>query len=363
MKKILTLSKKRILAGMMAVVLMITVCLPVQKAAADTTLPSATNISFDSARILQFDTSIAEELSSSDNVRYYKFSVSEASELILRGEKASDNWRDWIYIYDASKTLIYEFSFYGTFSQSIYLTGGEYYLKIDSEDSLSFIASVNSLSESFTETQDANNDTIGNAFSVELGKQYKGVLAQNDEIDYFKFNVPAAGTITLSTTNATDNTLKYVIYDSSMNISYNKTLGKGQKATELIKLAAGTYYLAIEKNNSGYGVGSYNFTIDYVVTVPEAPTIKSVKNSASKKMTIKWGKVSGASGYELQYCKTSGFKSGVVKKTISKSKTSVTYSNLTKGKTYYVRMRSYVTVNGVKKYSSWSAKKSVKIRK
>ena len=33
------------------------------------------------------------------------------------------------------------------------------------------------------------------------------------------------------------------------------------------------------------------------------------------------------------------------------------------GKTYYVRMRSYVKVNGKKVYGNWSAKKCVKIKK
>ena len=36
---------------------------------------------------------------------------------------------------------------------------------------------------------------------------------------------------------------------------------------------------------------------------------------------------------------------------------------LTKGKTYYVRVRSYKTVSGTKYYSAWSSKKSVKISK
>lgn len=356
--------RNRIVAGLMALAMIITTWIPTEQVKADdSNLPAATNTTFATARELQFNTSIAEELSSSDNVRYYKFSVSEASELILRGEKASDNWRDWIYIYDASKTSIYEFSFYGTFSQSIYLTGGEYYLKIDSEDSLSFIASVNSLSESFTETQDVNNDVIDNASSIALKTKYKGALTQNDEVDYYKFTVPAAGRINFNMTNATNGTLKYAIYDSSVNATYIKTVAENGKVSEYITLAKGTYYLAITKNDSNRGVGSYNFNIDYVANVPTAPKIKSVKNTSKKKMTVKWSKVTGADGYELQYSIKSNFKSKVVKKTISASKTSAAYSKLTKGKTYYVRMRSYVNVDGVKKYSSWSSKKSVKIKK
>lgn len=150
---------------------------------------------------------------------------------------------------------------------------------------------------------------------------------------------------------------------SSLPVASIISINKNQKGTVEITLAKGNYYLAITKSNTKYGVGSYNFSIDYVATAPSAPKIKSVKNTGKKKMTVKWGKVKGVDGYELQYCTKSNFKKSVVKKTISASKTSANYTKLKKGKTYYVRMRSYVVVNGVKKYSKWSTKKSVKIKK
>ena len=88
-----------------------------------------------------------------------------------------------------------------------------------------------------------------------------------------------------------------------------------------------------------------------------------VKNTSGKKLNVQWKKVSGASGYELQYATKSNFKSGVSKKDLSSKKTSATYTKLKKGKTYYVRMRAYVKVNGKKVYGSWSSKPSVKIKK
>ena len=110
-------------------------------------------------------------------------------------------------------------------------------------------------------------------------------------------------------------------------------------------------------------MGSYTFTLDYSISAPKAPTLSSVKNLSGKKLSIKWKKVSGASGYELQYATNKKFKSGLVKKTLSKTKTSATYKKMKKGKTYYVRMRSYITYNGKKVYSNYSAVKSVKIIK
>ncbi|MCD8217115.1 MAG: hypothetical protein LUD01_03565 [Clostridiales bacterium] len=43
--------------------------------------------------------------------------------------------------------------------------------------------------------------------------------------------------------------------------------------------------------------------------------------------------------------------------------TSKAVSSLTKGKKYYVRVRTYKTVSGTKYYSAWSSAKSVKISK
>lgn len=365
--------RNRIVAGLMALVMIITTWIPTEQVKADdSNLPAATNTTFATARELQFNTSIAEELTQKDAKRYYKFSVDEASELNIGATIGSRAAGIKIYIYDASKTEVYCFekrgsSWINDFSTgSIYLTGGMYYLEIEEysvDSTISFVATLDSMGETFAETQDVNNDVIDNASSIALKTKYKGALTQNDEVDYYKFTVPAAGRINFNMTNATNGTLKYAIYDSSVNATYIKTVAENGKVSEYITLAKGTYYLAITKDDSKSGVGSYNFNIDYVANVPTAPKIKSVKNTSKKKMTVKWSKVTGADGYELQYSIKSNFKSKVVKKTISASKTSAAYSKLTKGKTYYVRMRSYVNVDGVKKYSSWSSKKSVKIKK
>lgn len=65
-------------------------------------------------------------------------------------------------------------------------------------------------------------------------------------------------------------------------------------------------------------------------------------------------------GYEIQYSTSSTFASG--NKTVVATKYSTvskTISKLTAKKKYYVRIRTYKTVSGVKYYSPWSAKKYV----
>lgn len=93
-----------------------------------------------------------------------------------------------------------------------------------------------------------------------------------------------------------------------------------------------------------------------------ATKITSLKNSASKKAKISYSKVSGAKGYEIVYAKNSAMTSG--KKTVRTTAVSKTFSGLTKGRTYYFRVRAYKTDSlGNRVYGKYTAKKKVKISK
>ena len=100
--------------------------------------------------------------------------------------------------------------------------------------------------------------------------------------------------------------------------------------------------------------------------------MKSVKTSLGKvsslkletgkaKVTVKWSKVKGASGYKIYRStkKSSGFKCG---KTV-KSGSTVKYvnKNLKKGRNYYYKVRAYRTVDGKKVYGAYSSVKKVRV--
>ena len=340
-------------------------------------LPAETNTTFAKARELEFGTSMAGTLSESDSSRYYKFSLNEASRLNFGLERNQWNSNINILFYDTSQTEIYNVhNSSRSFSlEPIYLTGGDYYMVIREArtESFSFVVNMDSVGESFTETQDSNNDMPSDASVISLKKRYKGILAQNDDIDYYRFQIPAAGQITFNMTNSVSGTVKYGVYNQSLNPVYTNLVGSGYKVTQPVQVKRGVYYLAIAKEDVNRGVGSYTFSIDHTqkgqtkpgtnnVTVKKAK-INSVRNSARKKMIVKWSRVSGASGYELWYSTSSNFKKGVTKKRLSSSVTSKTYSGLKKKKTYYVRIRAYKNISGAKKYGKWSSKKSVFIRK
>lgn len=92
---------------------------------------------------------------------------------------------------------------------------------------------------------------------------------------------------------------------------------------------------------------------------PKKTKITAIQKKNGK-ITIKWKKVSGASGYEVWYSakKKSGYKKLTVKKV--QKVTVKTGKKLKKGKTWYLKVRSYKVTGGTKVYSKWSEVKKVK---
>jgi hypothetical protein len=68
-------------------------------------------------------------------------------------------------------------------------------------------------------------------------------------------------------------------------------------------------------------------------------------------------------GYQVQYSTNKTFKTGAKTVTVKgATKTSRKISGLKKTTTYYVRVRTYMSVGGRYYYSKWSAVKSVKTK-
>ncbi|WP_099470067.1 rhamnogalacturonan lyase family protein [Konateibacter massiliensis] len=96
------------------------------------------------------------------------------------------------------------------------------------------------------------------------------------------------------------------------------------------------------------------------ITVDKA-SIKSVTNSGKSAMKVTTNAVSKAKGYEIVYSTDSKFKNNV---TTVLAKKSATIKNLTKGSTYYVKVRAYkVDPSGNKVYGKYSSVKKVQIKK
>lgn len=205
-----------------------------------------------------------------------------------------------------------------------------------------------------------NNKKIGTATAVISGM---GKYTGNLELKFtIKLGTPSISKVTCT--------------GSGMKISWGKVSGASgyyvYRGSKKIKTTTSTSYTDTKAATNGtkyqYKIVAYTGSSKttsgkksaYFLTTPK---ISSLKSSAAKKLTVKWGKNSKASGYQVQYSTSSSFKNATTK-TVSKASTvSKTISSLTGGKKYYVRVRSYKNNGSSKNYSAWSKAKSVTVKK
>ena len=106
--------------------------------------------------------------------------------------------------------------------------------------------------------------------------------------------------------------------------------------------------------------GNYSGSKTLTFKVNPAKTAVSRLTAGTKKLTVSITKKKArVSGYQLQYSASKKFTSAKTKNTTA---TKVTLKGLKAKKTYYVRVRTYKTVGGVKYYSGWSTYKYVKTK-
>ena len=147
-----------------------------------------------------------------------------------------------------------------------------------------------------------------------------------------------------SVVNVTDDSFEVTTYDADTG----KVTVKGPGVAKItVKAAATTDYKAASKT----------------VTVTVAPKKQGISlvNKIKKQLTIKWKKNTKASGYQVVYSTNKKFTG---KKTVRKAKTTTSYKikGLKKGKKYYVKVRSYKTVNGKRIYGAYSTAKKATIK-
>lgn len=122
------------------------------------------------------------------------------------------------------------------------------------------------------------------------------------------------------------------------------------------------YYYKVKayvKDGKTVKASKYSNTIS-AKTALGKPALTAKKKSKTA-VRMSWKKVSGATGYQVQYSlkKKSGYKTVYVK---NKNAKSYIQKKLKAGKTYYVRMRAYRTVKSKKVPGAWSSVKQVKLR-
>lgn len=244
----------------------------------------------------------------------------------------------------------------GEIKPGVVLRNGSYVLVKDVDYTLSY----------------TNNIALGTAIVTITGKgDYAGVKIQS-----FNIVVPQVSNLVVSKFYATKLTLSwspiagvtgYRIYKynpTTKKYAFLKQLnGSATNTYTDENLTQGTQYRyrvrAFIKVNDKNVYGKYCTKLK-TYTKPKKVTLKA--KAGTRKATLTWSKVTGATGYRV-YMKNSGSAKFTRIKQITKGST-VSYSKtkLTKGKTYYFKVRAFRTVDGKKIYGAYSKIKTVIVK-
>ncbi|WP_052404758.1 S8 family serine peptidase [Bacillus rubiinfantis] len=117
------------------------------------------------------------------------------------------------------------------------------------------------------------------------------------------------------------------------------------------------YYYKVVAHSTVDGVklSSPNSVVASVKPTLKAPKSVKAAKASSTSIKLSWGKVNGASGYQVYRASSKAGKYSSVKTVPSGKTVSFTNLKLTKGKTYYYKVRAYRVIGGKKVYSSYSA--------
>ena len=258
-----------------------------------------------------------------------------------------------------SSTTIYHPATFTLSATSYTYTGGAKKPSVTITD-----ADGNTISTANYSVAYSNNIKVGTATAKVTfkGEKYSGTKSLT-----FKIISKALSKTTISM-SATSYTYDGSVKKPTVTVK-DTVLGK------TVTLVSGTDYTVAyatgRKNVGSYkvtikGKGNYSGTVTKTFKInPKGTTLKTL-TATSKGFKATWTKqatkmsTSYITGYEIQYSTSSTFASG--NKTVIATKYSTvskTISKLTAKKKYYVRIRTYKTVSGVKYYSPWSAKKYV----
>ena len=226
----------------------------------DATLNAEAGNDIDNATSISLNTKYTGTLSDNNDADFYKITLNEAGLFSIKGifRTRCVVWR----IYDDFGTKldsrgwnIDSLSQRGSFEYSRNLTKGTYYISIDRDvwgttGAYSFTLGHKSANESFVEDQGGSNNNSDDANQIALNKTYKGQLALNDHVDWYKFNVPKTETVKVMA-RTQNSTAYWAIYQEVDGIMTEIYAGSGQFSLDFDKnLDAGNYYLTVWHYNN-----------------------------------------------------------------------------------------------------------------
>lgn len=206
------------------------------------------------------------------------------------------------------------------------------------------------------------NEVYDGAYSAELQ-----TATNPDKVTELKATAYTTTSLTVSWKKQTNASLYNVyIYDSATKQYVLNQSVKGTTTAKITGLTAGkTYKIVVEAvKNAKEGVvlvGQPSAELK-TCTKPKAPSIKTPSTTGKRKLKAKWSAVASVTGYQVKWSQSSNFSGSKTVTVKGKSATSKTVTTAKSKKYYYVKVRAYKTVGGVKYYSAWSSAKKIKVK-
>ena len=215
--------------------------------------------------------------------------------------------------------------------------------------------------------------SVQSQFTVELEHSYETVInkATTNNNGSITVKCTQCGKVekkeTLYSIKSVELSQKGYVYDGKVKMpdiiaknSKGDTLKKGVDYTVTYSSGrknVGNYDVTVKFKGNYSGTKTLSFKI-----VPTATTVSKLSGEKKSFTVSVTKKTTQITGYQIQYATSKSFTSAKTKLISSYKTTKITFNNLSAKKTYYVRVRTYKTVNGKKYYSSWSNYKSIKTK-
>ncbi|MDD3794420.1 MAG: transglutaminase domain-containing protein [Lachnospiraceae bacterium] len=207
------------------------------------------------------------------------------------------------------------------------------------------------------------------------GSDYKVEYQKNTNIGTASVTISGMGnysgtrSLTFKITAKTVSGLKFGSISSKTYTGKNLSPGLVVKNGSITLKKGRDYTLTYSKNkNIGTavvvvkGIGNYTGSKKvYFKIVPKKTSVKSAVSLKKKQITVTWKKISGVTGYQIQYSVSSKFSNAKIKSASSKM-LQRTLSKLISKKNYYIRIRTYKKVAGKNYYSGWSSGVKIKVK-
>ena len=414
---------KKILALVLSLIMMMTsVFIAPFSAQADESGNTTSDLPISGTENVSFENQFISDYNWKYDIRYYKVTIPSACTFVLNINATlagdDDDGVFSISLTDENANYSLKSGLKGYVNETIEydLLAGDYTFRFvangnDCPVNCTFTTSFTKKTQSFYADKSTKTSNLAKANEIKLDTMYYGLMPGSTRNGWggqnigYKLNFSGGDLFILYNTerNRIHTEDYYVnLYDENGKTIYNTSVWDNEKQNYVNtvgdcvyfkNLKAGLYFISFKDF-----YGQFNFLVtndlsqyqpqppmpEPVFPQPTAPTptqptqatttqtatkiakpkkakIKKVKGY-KKALEVRYAKISGASGYQIQVATDKKFKKNKKTVTAKKSKTKVKISKLKKKKKYYVRVRAYKTVSGKKVYGAWSKVKTVKTK-